>query len=114
MLKVLSDYDANLLFATDTIVGQSYANALGLSGFIDMKAWYSTGVPLKKTLQATTINNAKVFNLEETLGSIEIGKKANFLLLKKSPLKDIEAYNSIEVVCMDGKPITRQSLSASN
>lgn len=114
VLKVLADYDANLLFATDTIVGQSYANAPGLSGYIDMKAWYKAGVSLEKILQAATISNAKAFNLEDTLGSIEVGKKANLLLLKQNPLLTVEAYNSIEIVFMNGLPVARQDLVAGN
>ena len=114
VLKVLADYNANLLFATDTIVGQSYANAPGLSGYIDMKAWHKAGVSLEKILQAATINNAKAFNLEDTLGSIEVGKKANLLLLRKNPLKTVGAYNSIEIVFMNGQPVARQDLAASN
>ncbi len=112
ILKVLADYKANLLFATDTIVGQSYANAPGLSGYIDMKAWYKAGVSLKTILQAATINNAIAFNLDDKLSSIEIGKKANLLLLKKNPLKTIEAYNSIDFVFINDLSIPRQTLAA--
>lgn len=114
VLKVLADYDANLLFATDTIIGQSYANAPGLSGYIDMKAWYKAGVSLEKILQAATISNARAFNLEDTVGSIAIGKKANLLLLNQNPLETIEAYNSIETVFINGQPIARQALAAGN
>jgi imidazolonepropionase-like amidohydrolase len=112
VLKVLADYDANLLFATDTIIGQSYANAPGLSGYIDMKAWVKSGVSLNKILQAATINNAKAFNLEKSVGSIEIGKKANLLILNQNPLKTIEAYNDIEFVIINGQAIERESLAA--
>jgi len=112
ILKVLADYDANLLFATDTIIGQSYANAPGLSGYIDLKAWAKAGVSLIKVFEAATINNAKAFNLDDSIGSIEIGKKANLLLLNQNPLKTIAAYNDIEYVILNGQVITRQSLAA--
>lgn len=114
VLKVLADYDANLLFATDTIIGQSYANSPGLSGYIDMKAWYKAGISLEKILQAATINNAKAFNLDDVVGSIEIGKKANLLLLNQNPLQTVEAYNNIESVFINGQPVTRQALAADN
>ena len=65
-------------------------------------------------LQAATINNAKAFNLEDTLGRIEVGKKANLLLLKQNPLLTVEAYNSIEIVFMNGRPVARQDLAARN
>ncbi|SMF06233.1 Imidazolonepropionase [Alteromonadaceae bacterium Bs31] len=112
VLEVLAEYDANLLFATDTIIGQSYANAPGLSGYIEMQAWNSAGVSLRKILQAATINNAKAFNLEASIGSIEVGKKANLLLLTKNPLKTVEAYNSIEWIFINGQAVARQTLAA--
>ena len=112
ILKVLADYDANLLFATDGIIGQSYANAPGLSGYIDMQAWLKAGVSLEKRLQAATINNAKAFHLDKSVGSIEVGKKANLLLLNKNPLVTIAAYNSIETVFINGEAIAREDLAA--
>ncbi|MFB0950762.1 MAG: amidohydrolase [Halioglobus sp.] len=38
-------------------------------------------------LQAITINAARVLNLENEIGSIEVGKTANFVLLDENPLK---------------------------
>ena len=112
-LGVLAEYDANLLFGTDTIIGQSYANAPGLSGYLDMQAWAKAGVSLKQILDAATINNAKMFNLDDQVGTIEVGKKANLLLLDKNPLQTVTAYNSINKVVLNGQVIPREALSAS-
>lgn len=66
-----------------------------------------------KILQSATINNARVFGLDEVVGSIEEGKKADLLLLDSNPLKMASAYNDILLVIKDGKVHSREDLSAS-
>ncbi|HWZ99009.1 MAG TPA: hypothetical protein VN025_14720 [Candidatus Dormibacteraeota bacterium] len=39
-----------------------------------------------------------------------MGKRANLLLLRADTLKTIEAYDSIETIFLEGKPIVRESL----
>lgn len=111
-LKAISDYKGNLLLGTDTIIGQSYANAPGYSGYEEMQEWRRFGVPLNAILKAATISNAKAFNLEDQYGSVEEGKVANLLILTSNPLEKIGAYNDIETVIIRGKAIERSSLAA--
>ncbi|AEP31426.1 amidohydrolase family protein [Brumicola nitratireducens] len=111
-LEVMSQHEGNLLLGTDTIIGQSYANAPGYSGFEEMQAWYKFGVPLDKILKAATIGNAKAFNLDKQYGTVEEGKKANLLLLRSNPLATLSAYNEIDIVFLAGTAIQRETLSA--
>lgn len=53
---------------------------------------------LAQIFRAATINNARVFKLESQLGTIEPGKIANLVLMKKSPLESVEAYDCITTV----------------
>jgi cytosine/adenosine deaminase-related metal-dependent hydrolase len=62
--------------------------------------------------RAATINNAREFKLDSQIGTIEPGKIANLILLKKSPLESVDAYDSIITVWVHGKPISRDSLAA--
>ncbi len=68
------------------------------------------GMPLSKILLSATMNNAKAFKLDDSIGSLAIGKKANMILLTKNPLEEIEAYNAIDKVVIGGKVIARQDL----
>jgi imidazolonepropionase-like amidohydrolase len=43
-------------------------------------------------------NNAKELKLDSLRGTIEPGKIANLVLLKKSPLESVDAYDSITTV----------------
>jgi predicted amidohydrolase YtcJ len=48
------------------------------------------------------------------LGSIQVGKRADLLLLRRNPLADIAAYDSIETIFLDGTPVARDSLRSRN
>jgi imidazolonepropionase-like amidohydrolase len=47
-------------------------------------------------------------------GTIEVGKRADLLLLRKDPLKTIAAYDSIETIFLNGNALPRASLLPKN
>ena len=49
-------------------------------------------------LRAATLDNAIALGLSHELGSIEVGKRADLLLLKENPLTNVSAYDSIETI----------------
>ncbi len=54
-------------------------------------------------LKQATVNNAKLLMLEDQLGSVEVGKFADFILVKGDPVEDITImYNVPEHVIKDG------------
>jgi imidazolonepropionase-like amidohydrolase len=67
---------------------------------------------LAQIFRAATIDNAREFKMESQLGSIEPGKIANLVLMKKSPLESVDAYDSITTVFVHGKAIPREELAA--
>lgn len=103
-----------LLFGSDTPAMNNHANPPGYNGYLEMIEWAKAGVSLEDLLKAATINNAKEFNLDKQLGSIEYGKKANLILLDKNPLEEIEAYNNISKVILGGEIYDRENFSALN
>jgi imidazolonepropionase-like amidohydrolase len=52
-----------------------------------------------------------MFRLDDRIGTVEPGKIANLLLLKASPLENVEAYDAIETVFLHGQPLEPQTLS---
>jgi imidazolonepropionase-like amidohydrolase len=77
-----------------------------------MQHWFDAGVPLKQIFKAATYNNAKEFDLINSVGTISIGKTANILILNSNPFETIEAYNDIQFVLMNGKLIEREKLTS--
>lgn len=104
---------AKFLFGSDTAVGTpGWGNPPGLSGFREMQAWVASGIDLRTLLRAATLDNAKAFGLDAELGSIEVGKRADLLLLDANPLKTLDAYDRIERIILGGEVIERDSLAA--
>ena len=108
----LAQKNANFSFGTDTPSGPTYGNLPGLNGYLEMQQLHNAGLSLAQIFQAATINNARKLKLDSQLGTIEPGKTANLLLLTKSPLASIDAYDAISVVFVHGQPIPRDTLVA--
>jgi imidazolonepropionase-like amidohydrolase len=111
VVAYLASKDANFVFGTDTPSSPTYGNLPGLNGYLEMKQLQKAGMSLLQIFKAATINNAREFKMESQLGSIEPGKIANLLLMKKSPLESLDAYDSITTVWVHGKAIPRDSLA---
>lgn len=104
---------AKFLFGSDTAVGTpGWGNPPGLSGLREMQAWVAAGIDLRTLLRAATLDNAQAFGLERELGSIEVGKRADMLLLTANPLQTLDAYDHIERIILGGEVIERDSLAA--
>ena len=114
VVAYLGSKDANFLFGTDTPSAPTYGNLPGLNGYLEMQQLQKAGLSLVQIFKAATINNAREFKLDSQLGTIEPGKIANLVLLKKSPLESVDAYDSIVTVWVQGRPASRESLAANS
>jgi imidazolonepropionase-like amidohydrolase len=99
-----------LLFGTDTPSNEGIGNPPGLNGRFELGHWADAGVPLRQIFTAATLDNAKTFGLASDRGTIEVGKRADLLLLRADPLKTIAAYDKIDTVIINGNPISRTAL----
>jgi imidazolonepropionase-like amidohydrolase len=61
------------------------------------------GLTPMEALQSATVLPAKFLGLSEGLGTIEAGKVADLLLLRRDPMEDIENIRSIDAVIVGGK-----------
>jgi imidazolonepropionase-like amidohydrolase len=114
VVAYLASKDANFLLGTDTPSAPTYGNLPGLNGYLEMQQLQKAGLSLEQIFKAATIGNAREFKLDSQLGTIEPGKIANLILLKKSPLESVDAYDSIALVWVHGKQVTRDSLAANS
>ena len=89
-------YKAGILFSiiTDSpVIPQQY---LSLSAALAAKA----GLPKYEAIKAITINPAKILGLDNRVGSIKVGKDADFVVCTKNIL---DTQNEITAVYVDGK-----------
>ena len=78
-----------------------------------MQRWIDAGVGPARLFAAMTINNARFFGLDSEIGSVELGKRADLLLLETNPLGSVDAYDSIVYVVIAGNAMNRKAFSAS-
>lgn len=108
----LAQKGALFLFGSDTPSGPTPGNQPGLNAYLEMQRLVAAKMSLRQLLEAATINNAKAFGLLDRIGTIEPGKRANLLLLSRSPLESVEAYDSIRWLWIGGQRLDPAGLEA--
>lgn len=111
VVRYLKDKGLSMVLASDTPSAPLYVSQPGYSTYKELQHLFKAGLNHKEVLAAATINNAKAFGLDDKYGTVEPGKVANLLLLNKSPLVTIDAYNAIDKVIVKGQAINRESLA---
>lgn len=71
----------------------------------EIEFYSRAGFKNDEILRCVTINNAKILKADDIIGSIEIGKLADLVLLDSNPLTDIKAYGKVSLVIKDGYPV---------
>jgi imidazolonepropionase-like amidohydrolase len=113
-MRLLAESGVTLILGSDTPSGEGIGNPPGLNGRLELQHWAEAGIPLARILRAATLDNAIAFGLDAELGSVEVGKRADLLLLTENPLESVAAYDSLEMIILDGKVIARDSLRPGN
>jgi hypothetical protein len=78
----------------------------------EMSLLVDCGFSPMEALQAATRNPARYFRNPDRLGTIEVNKEADLVLLNANPLEDIRNTQRIEAVVMRGRYYARQELDA--
>ncbi len=105
MIKDVHDKNGKIVAGTDSPI-----LPYGFGLFIELLCFEEAGLEPFEVLQTATINNARALSVQEDLGTIEIGKLADLLILSENPLEDLMALKDIEYVVLDGKVITMEAL----
>ncbi len=112
--QLMAAAKVRMIFGSDTPSGEGVGNPPGLNGRLELQQWADAGVPLSQILRSATLDNATAFGLARDLGSIEVGKRADLVLLTDNPLENAAAYDSIDTVFLNGEPIRRAQLRPAN
>jgi imidazolonepropionase-like amidohydrolase len=102
-LKLLSDGGVMIAMGTDS--GTGTGRWQGFFEHVEMELMVKAGMTPMQTLVASTGNAAKVMQLDKELGTLQPGKRADFVVLNADPLADIKNTRSIESVWIDGKAL---------
>jgi len=99
-LRLLQDRGFNLVTGTD--VGNTF-NLPGHSLHEELELLVLGGMTPAEVLRMATINAARMLEVEDDLGTLEVGKVANMVLLEANPLADIRNSRSIAMVLKNGR-----------
>jgi hypothetical protein len=103
-----------ILFATDTPSAPTYANPPGLNGWLEMHRLLQAGETPAQIFKSATLTNARALKLDREIGTVQVGKRANLLLLRQDPTQTIDAYAGIAKVILNGRVLDPSELAANS
>ncbi|MBO0591163.1 amidohydrolase family protein [Cellulophaga sp. E16_2] len=71
----------------------------GLPGFLyhrELELYAQAGIPIAEVLKIATIKSAEMTGVSESYGSVEVGKKADLILIDGNPLEEISDIRKVE------------------
>lgn len=110
--RYLAAHGGKLLFGTDTPSAPTYANPPGLNGWLEMNNYVAAGLTPAQIFQAATLSNARALKLDREIGTVEVGKRANLLLLRDDPRLTIQAYRTIQKIVLGGRVLDPAEMAA--
>jgi imidazolonepropionase-like amidohydrolase len=83
----------------------------GLGPHWEMWAFAQAGMTPLQAIRVATLSPAEALGLERDLGSLEAGKLADFVVLRKNPLENIENSTSVALVVKNGVAYDPETLA---
>jgi imidazolonepropionase-like amidohydrolase len=106
-LKTLSD--AGVLIAMGTDTGANLGQWQGYFEHVEMEMMVKAGLTPMQVLVASTGGAARLWKVDQQLGSIQPGRQADLLVLNANPLTDIKNTRQIHSVWIGGRQLTHQA-----
>lgn len=107
MIGQLKEADVDIMAGTDTPIALLTP---GYSLHEELKLLVKSGLTPLETIEAATVRPAQYFGLEDELGTVGEGKRADLILLDANPLEDIENTTAIRAVMKNGQLHDRAAL----
>jgi len=75
-----------------------------------MRRWeeWLAGLPNEAILRMATVDAAAALGIQQSVGTIEPGKRADLALVDGDPLADIEALGRVSMVVKEGRVVYRK------
>jgi len=104
-LKILSDAGVRIALGTDS--GINLGQWQGYFEHTEMEMMVKAGLTPMQALVAATGGAARVWRLEQQLGTIQSGKQADLLVLNANPLSDIRNTRQIHSIWIGGRQLAQ-------
>jgi hypothetical protein len=103
MVKRMFDAGVPIGAGTDTPIGIAVP---GYSLHRELELLVRAGLTPLQAIESATIRPAEFLHLEDKMGTIDVGKRADLVLLNANPLEDIRNTRKIDAVISKGKIVT--------
>jgi imidazolonepropionase-like amidohydrolase len=100
---------AGILLLAGTDVGVPL-QVPGISLHVELERLVEAGLTPLEALRTATLNPARVLDMTDSLGTVEVGKLADLVLLDADPLADIRNTQKIRAVIANGRLYRRAEL----
>jgi imidazolonepropionase-like amidohydrolase len=110
-LRELKNAGVMLILGTDSGVGMGIIP--GFSAHLELQAMVESGLTPFEAISTSTVNASKVVEKMvgvDEFGTIEVGKRADLILINENPLEDIANIQDILGVMADGQWYPRDAL----
>ncbi len=107
LLKALSDADVDLLLGSDAV--QTFS-VPGFSIVNEMGAMARSGLTPYQIYRSGTVNVARFFEREKEVGTVEVGKIADLVLVDADPMADVANFGRQTGTMVRGKWHAREDL----
>ena len=107
IIKILHEAVVTIVCGTDGGIG---VNLHGFSIHQELAFYKEAGLSNYEVLKTATVNASKTHVVMNNMGSIEVGKVANLILLDNNPLQDISALENPSTVFVKGRKLSRETL----
>jgi len=107
IIKKLHDAGVTIICGTDAGIGVTIP---GFSMHQELGFYREAGLSNYEVLQTATINASKTHSIMNDMGTIEVGKIANLMLIDDNPLLDLSVLQNPTTVFIKGRKLTREIL----
>lgn len=104
-------HDAGIMVVLGTDSGAYPIRTQGFTEHLEMELITQAGLTPMQALTISTKNAARALRMGDELGTLERGKRADFIILTSSPEKNIRNTRTIEAVWKDGKMVSKGPLT---
>ncbi len=102
-------YENGVVLGVGTDVGNAWITP-GTSFHYEMGLYAEAGIPPLAILSMATQNGADALGLSESIGTVEVGKQADLVVLGSNPIADIAATRDIQLVLRGGRIVADRSM----
>lgn len=107
-LRRAHEIGVRMAFGSDVVV-KVPGHDRGSATLTLLDTWRAAGIPDPDILRAMTIDAARLLELDETHGTISVGKVADILAVPEDPLEDIFALREVAFVMKGGRVVKKKT-----